>query len=700
MAVQIGPKIGIDGEKQYRDAINSIITQAKTLSSEMKVVSTSFDKTTTAEEKSAKKGEVLNKQIKNQEDLVSELNKGLQESIKKYGESDTKTQRWRQAVNNAQADLNTLKNELKENNAELDHTASGMKKASDNASTFGDVLKANLLSDAIKSGFQFLVNAVKGLGDAFKGAVTDSAKFADEIKTLSVTTGLSTKTLQEYAYMADLVDTDLSTVTGSLSKLTRTMASAQSGTKSAQTAFAQLGVSVTDASGNLRSNEEVFGDVITALGSIANETERDALSMQIFGRSAQELNPLIQAGAETLSAFRQEAQDTGYVLGEEQLNKLGALDDAYVRWNNTLDTVKKQIAVGVAPALEKFMEAVQNMVSQIDWEAVGQSLGNLFDKLVDTLATIDLSSVIDTIVASIIAFIDAIAQIDFPALFQGVSDVMSFIQDHGAVVAGAIGAIVAVVTALQIASLATTPAVVALLGAVAPFIAPILAIVGAIAGLIAIIKNWGAISEWLKNTWENVKTAVVTTFNNLKEKVTTAFRNMFEGIRNTVTNIKNAISDAFGRVKETIMGVVNKAWSWGSDLIGGIVNGIKSKFQAIGDAVKGVADKIRSWLHFSRPDEGSLRDYETWMPDFMAGLAKGIKQNTYRVEEAMEGVASAMNLNPSYDLTTSANPATYRQVSPSFSITINGGNATAQEIADEVMNRIELEYERTAYAWQ
>ena len=42
----------------------------------------------------------------------------------------------------------------------------------------------------------------------------------------------------------------------------------------------------------------------------------------------------------------------------------------------------------------------------------------------------------------------------------------------------------------------------------------------------------------------------------------------------------------------------------------------------VGDAAKSVANKVKSYLHFSKPDEGPLRDYETWMPDFVEGLAK------------------------------------------------------------------------------
>ncbi|HCW22373.1 MAG TPA: hypothetical protein DGX96_01490 [Lachnospiraceae bacterium] len=79
----------------------------------------------------------------------------------------------------------------------------------------------------------------------------------------------------------------------------------------------------------------------------------------------------------------------------------------------------------------------------------------------------------------------------------------------------------------------------------------------------------------------------------------------------------------------------------------GIVNGIKSAVDKVGEAVGEVADKIKSVLHFSRPDEGPLKDYETWMPDFMAGLARGIEKSRGLIQSAMRDVTSDMTLTPS-----------------------------------------------------
>ena len=62
-----------------------------------------------------------------------------------------------------------------------------------------------------------------------------------------------------------------------------------------QSAFGTLGVKVSKNNGDLRSANDVYFEVIDALGQVRNETERDALAMQIFGEEAQKLNPLIEA---------------------------------------------------------------------------------------------------------------------------------------------------------------------------------------------------------------------------------------------------------------------------------------------------------------------------------------------------------------------------------------------------------------------
>lgn len=168
--------------------------------------------------------------------------------------------------------------------------------------------------------------------------------------------------------------------------------------------------------------------------------------------------------------------------------------------------------------------------------------------------------------------------------------------------------------------------------------------------------------------WNGIKSATSTIFNGVKSVASTAWNgikntvsNLANGAKNAATNawngIKNGISTAGSKIKESvtncfngakdkIKGFASEAVSWGADFANGLANGIKGAASSVIDAAKGLGNKIKSFLHFSRPDEGPLRDYETWMPDFVQGMANGIEANKYKLVNAVKGMAGEMALQP------------------------------------------------------
>ena len=166
MAVNIGPKIGVDGEAEYRRQINQIIQQSKTLESQMKLVASQFTSATTAEEKNAKTAAVLTKQIDTQRERVKLLAEQTGKAAAKYGEADSHTQKWQQALNEATATLNKMQNELRDTSSELRDMDSEMDGGAKKALSFGDVLKANLASDVIITGVKAMASAIKEVGAA------------------------------------------------------------------------------------------------------------------------------------------------------------------------------------------------------------------------------------------------------------------------------------------------------------------------------------------------------------------------------------------------------------------------------------------------------------------------------------------------------------------------------------------------------
>lgn len=124
MPTNIGPVIGVDGEKEYRKQINQIIQQAKTLDAEMKAVTSSFDSQNDSQKKLTAQSESLTKQIENQEKRIDLLQQMTDKAAQKYGEADTRTLKWRQAVADATTALNQMRSNLSQVNRELEENAS------------------------------------------------------------------------------------------------------------------------------------------------------------------------------------------------------------------------------------------------------------------------------------------------------------------------------------------------------------------------------------------------------------------------------------------------------------------------------------------------------------------------------------------------------------------------------------------------
>nr|DAH40784.1 MAG TPA: tail tape measure protein [Caudoviricetes sp.] len=166
MAVNIGPRIGVDGEAEYRSQMRQIIQQTKTLESQMKLVASQFTATTSAEEKNTKTAAVLTEKIKAQRDMIKLLAEQTGKAAAKYGPLNEYTLKYQESLNKATARLNEMQNELRDTTSEMRDMDDAMDDGAKKALSFGDVLKANLVSDAIVSGVKAMASAIKEAGAA------------------------------------------------------------------------------------------------------------------------------------------------------------------------------------------------------------------------------------------------------------------------------------------------------------------------------------------------------------------------------------------------------------------------------------------------------------------------------------------------------------------------------------------------------
>lgn len=398
-------------ERKYRENIERLSASMDVLDAEMRKVSAKYADNAESAELSAAKTDLLTQKISLQYDKIDNLKAGLEEAAENYGSNAVETLRWEKELNNAEAELYKLNGQLKNNTEQIEDTTTATEDAGQSMGNLGDVvngLTSKLgiqLPDSMKSsmnamgsldaqslalagGFAAVAAAIVKAEKAMISMTKESAAFADNIITLSMQTGQSTQQLQEFAYASELIDVSVDTLQGSLTKLTNNMQDTMNGTGNAKASFEALGVSVTNADGSMRSANDVFYETIDALGQVKNETERDAMSMDIFGRSAQDLNPLIIQGSQTLKAYADEAHNVGYVLDDEALSALGAVDDAYQRLQNTQEGVKNQLSAEFAPYLEEFYGDVTTMVKDGGKALKDSGIVDSFGMLLDTVGDI------------------------------------------------------------------------------------------------------------------------------------------------------------------------------------------------------------------------------------------------------------------------------------------------------------------------
>lgn len=436
----------ISGEKQYKQAISEINSGLGVLNAEMKKVTAEYQDNANSVEALTAKGDVLERTLLSQKEKVEELRRALEHAKQEYGEADKRTMEWEKSLNLAEAAVANTEHAIRKNNDALEDAKRGMQSTegtsinlgsavSELANKFGIQLPQGL-GDALggMQGFSAgsvaavgaVVAAVAALIDIEKKLISltlEAASHADDILTMSQITGLSTDTIQELQYAANLIDVPFDTIKGSLTKLKNAQQDARDGNAKMQASFERLGVSIVDANGELRDSEEVFYEVIDALGRVENATERDALAMDIFGRKAEDLNPLILQGSDRLRELSQEAHNASYVITEEGLAALGAVDDAYQRLQLTQEGVRAQIAEEMAPAVEElytvWTEYIKNAGEELVKSGVIEGLGE--------------------ILKSVVALIPALGELTgavLPEMGTALNDIAKLLQMIGYAIAG------------------------------------------------------------------------------------------------------------------------------------------------------------------------------------------------------------------------------------------------------------------------
>lgn len=362
-----GVSLVVENDKAFKDALSEVNAGLKVNKQQMQLVTEQTKEMDDRQAALKQRCETVQQTLQSYRDKVEVLQQAYENSAKREGEASKVTMQWKASLISAQTEVAKQENLLKSLNDQQEQTGKTMTSLADVVNGLANALGITLppgVQAAVDKLGQFsasgaaAVTVVGGLVGALAKSTMDMSKTADDLLTLSTQTSLTTDQLQEFEYASELVDVSTDTLRGSLVKLTNNMQTAATGTGSAAEAFKKLHVKVSDSSGKLKDNYEVFLKTIDALGKMKNETERDALAMDIFGRSATDLNPLIEAGSGRLKELAEQAHEVGYVVDNETLQSFGELDDAMQKLDKQGDAVKRSFAEALLPVITAFAEAL------------------------------------------------------------------------------------------------------------------------------------------------------------------------------------------------------------------------------------------------------------------------------------------------------------------------------------------------------
>lgn len=442
MASTIRVALGVDGAKDFQNAMKQSDAAIKALGTELKLTTAELGKEADSEKGLAAQNDVLQRSVSTLKEKLAEQEKALEAVGKQFGEGSAETIKFQDAVNQTKLKIAEAENKIRDNQDAIKELGNETKETEKKTSTFAEVLKANLASEAIVAGIKALGSAIADVGKKLVEVAGASVQWADDLNTLSAQTGISTEQLQKYEYAADIVDVSVDTITGSMTKLTKNMSSAKDGTGAAAEAFAALGVSITDDTGALRDNEDVFNDVIDALGSVGNETERDALAMDIFGKSAQDLNPLILKGSDALKQLGQEAEDAGMILDQDALDGLNDVSDAMAGLKNTAAAAGRQLTASFAQPMAGAVNLAKGYLQQIVGafqeggvgalgDTIGSIISDLTGKLTELLPEIMTfgTSLIQTLITGMISNLPAVVEMAITIITQLANSLAEYLPE-------------------------------------------------------------------------------------------------------------------------------------------------------------------------------------------------------------------------------------------------------------------------------
>lgn len=462
MATNIGPKIGVDGEKEYRQQISQIIQQSKTLASEMKLVSASFTAATSAQDKNAKTAAVLTKQIATQRQYIAALAAQAGKAAATYGTNSVQAQKYEEQLNKARAKLLEMQHALQDTEHGVEDLGKEMDNGGQKALSFGDLVKSNLASEAIIGGVKLMASAIKeaaeALVDLSKQAIQGFAEQEQLIGGVDTLFKESSKQVQQYANEAYKTaglsaNEYMQTVTGFSASLLQSLG----GDTAKAAAYADRAVTdMSDNANKMGTNMTSIQDAYQGfakqnfsmldnlkLGYSGTKTEMERLIADASAMTAEQekLNVAVDAGdlsfgniVNAISVVQEHLGIAGTTAEEAEKTIEGSAKAMKSAWQNLVTGMANE-NLDLSALIENFVESVQtflddNLIPRIQTmlprmvEALTQLIGAMTPYIAPALQML-----LPVIVQGISALVSGIVQA-LPAVVSAISDVIPMIVDQ------------------------------------------------------------------------------------------------------------------------------------------------------------------------------------------------------------------------------------------------------------------------------
>lgn len=397
MPSDIGARMRVSGVASFKSAMAQGKSAVKALDAELKLSAAQYKASGDAEQYMADRSRILSQQINAQEGVVQNAQRALEmmasQGVDKASTAYTQMQA---TLAKARTDLVNMQSAAGETGQELTQAADSGREMADSLQSIDKGTRLSNLSDnlekidGILTGILTkLVNIGKSIWDAGR----DASNWADDLAANAAMAGMDMETYQRWQYAAQIVDTSVDDIVKATDKLTQKTADAKDGIAIIETETGQWGIALKDQSGAMRDQMDVFWDFVDILQSVENETERNALAQDYFGKSYRELIPLINAGREGW----EEAAQAADVVTQDNVDNLTALNDKLQEMDQKWQTTKMTLLAQLAPAFEKVADALEYVMDLLQGWAESEegqkslaSIGDSIAELIKNLATGDL----------------------------------------------------------------------------------------------------------------------------------------------------------------------------------------------------------------------------------------------------------------------------------------------------------------------